>query len=305
MTEMQSGLTWALKEIVTALLEGDCIRYADNSGDRFYYIVRQQDHDSEVSERRAFKNLTIFPRREPDEFEEWHVRAALAEEPADRLARARKRATALGVEASFFDAAIAASSSAEPSALANVIERWMPKLVTEDKLEAVCVLLEAIRIERTRLGHLFVNHSDRATLRGALEARFLRELAERFPKVVTRAAEFDWLSFSDATLREASRCYLYGFFRSGVLVAAAALETRLKEVGSVEYLDNYSGLVDSVFGIAGTVRNDAVRCRALKDLFKLRNNTAHNGVEPSREEAEAALLLVRDTMEEIAALDRH
>ena len=305
MTEMQSGLSWALKEIVAALLDGDCIRYADDSEDRFYYIIRQQDRDSEVSERRAFENLTIFPRRAPDEFEEWHVRAALAEEPADRLARARKKAAALGVDGGFFDAAIAASSSADPSTLANVIKNWMPKLVAEDKLEAVCVLLEAIRIERTRLGHLFVNHSDRANLRSALEARFLRELAERFPKVVTRAAEFDWLSFSDATLREASRCYLYGFFRSAVLVAAAALETRLKEVGSVEYLDNYPGLVDSVFGIAGTVRNDPARCNALKDLFKLRNNTAHNGVEPSREGAEAALLLVRDTMEEIAELNRH
>ena len=35
-----------------------------------------------------------------------------------------------------------------------------------------------------------------------------KELAERYPKGVKRASDFDWLSFSDLQVWEASRCYL-------------------------------------------------------------------------------------------------
>ena len=138
---------------------------------------------------------------------------------------------------------------------------------------------------------------------GALEARFLRELAERFPKVVRRASGFDWLSFSDARLREACRCYLYGFFRAAVLVAAAAVEARLKEVGHVKSLESYAALAKSVFGIAGTIKYDDARVSALTDLFTRRNAIAHEGIEPTAEDAERALELVRDTLEEIAEWD--
>ena len=123
---------------------------------------------------------------------------------------------------------------------------------------------------------------------------------ERFPKVVKRAAGFDWLPFSDPQLREAIRCYLYGFFRAAILVAVAALESRLKKIAVVERLENYERLVDFVFGDAGVCGKDAVRVSALKDLFRLRNKVAHEGAEPKREEAEGALVLVRSTIETLA-----
>ena len=107
----------------------------------------------------------------------------------------------------------------------------MPQFVRNDNWDALIAVLEAVRIERTRQRHIFVSQSDRPGLREALEARFLKELMERFPKVVKRAAGFDWLPFSDPQLREAIRCYLYGFFRAAILVAVAALESRLKKIG--------------------------------------------------------------------------
>lgn len=82
----------------------------------------------------------------------------------------------------------------------------------------------------------------------------LKKLAERYPKVVKRASDFDWLSFSDLQVWEASRCYLYGFFRAAVLVAASALEDRLKTVACVTEFNSYDNLTDSAFGVAGAPR---------------------------------------------------
>jgi hypothetical protein len=169
--------------------------------------------------------------------------------------------------------------------------------VKNDRFDALTALLEAVRIERVRHGHIFVTEADRPELRRALEARFLKELAERFPKVVKRAAEFDWLPFSDPQLREASRCYLYGFFRGALLLAAAALEGRLKAVAGVERFETYEVLVDLVFGQAGVWGKDAARAAALKDLFRRRNTVAHRGVEPQVTDAARALDLVRGTLE--------
>ena len=289
-----SDLPEIAKEIVLALLDGDWARYSDDSGKHFYYIIGERDHGIEVNDLHAFNNMLVFRKYEPDAFENWYIQAALAEEPPDRLARARKRVVEAGVDPAFFDAVIEATD------LRPILEELMPQFVRNDNWDALITVLEAVRIERTRQRHIFVSQSDRPGLREALEARFLKELMERFPKVVKRAAGFDWLPFSDPQLREAIRCYLYGFFRAAILVAVAALESRLKKIAVVERLENYEWLVDFVFGDAGVCGKDAVRVSALKDLFRLRNKVAHEGAEPKREEAEGALVLVRSTIETLA-----
>ena len=67
---------------------------------------------------------------------------------------------------------------------------------------------------------------------------WLEEFAERYPKAVKRATTLEWLPFSDPQLREASRCYLYGFFRATVLIAVAALEIRRVRGRSTALLAN-------------------------------------------------------------------
>jgi hypothetical protein len=298
-SETPKGLPGILKEIVTALLDGDWVRYADDSGDHFYYVIRNGDHTLEIKNHSSFDNLFILGRSEAGAFEDWYIRAALAEEPPDRLAKTRKRVIAAGISPEFFDAVIAASRSANSQEeIRKVLDEWMPRLVT-DKLDGLNALLEALRIDRVRQRQIFLSDSDRPSIREALEMRFLKELVERFPKVVKRASEFDWLSFSDPQVREASRCYVYGFFRAAVLVAASALEDRLKTVAGVEFLEKYDALVDSAFGVAGVCGPDPARALALKELFRLRNRIAHSGVEATQEEAARALDLVRETFESL------
>ena len=289
-----SDLPAVAKEVVLALLDGDWTRYADDSGTHCYYIIREGDHSIEVKNCRAFHNLLVFKKHEPGAFENWYTRAALAEETPDHLARARKQVVEAGVDPAFLDAVIEATD------LGATLKELMPQFVRNDNWDALIAVLEAVRIERILERQIFVSQSDQPELREALEARFLRELIERFPKVVKRAAGFDWLPFSDSQLREAIRCYLYGFFRAAILMAMAALESRLKKIAGVERLENYEMLVDSVFGDAGVCGKEAARASALKDLFQYRNKVAHEGKEPKREDAEKTLVLVRSTIEILA-----
>jgi hypothetical protein len=300
--EAPSDLPTVVREIVEALLAGDWTRYSEESGRHFYYIIREQDHNLEVNHRCSFGHMLTFGKYEPDAFEDWYMRSALAEEPPDRLAKARKRVAAAGIDPKFFDAVIEACRSAQsPGDLGRVFEDWMPRFV-DSRFEALNAVLEGLRIDRVRRKEIFVSESDRPEIRAALEGRFLKELSERFPKVVDRATGLDWLSFSDPQVREACRCYLYGFFRATVLVAAAGLEARLKKVGCVEVVSTYDALVDSVFGLAGACGADAARSSALKEVFRFRNRIAHDGAEPQRDEAAQVLDVVRDTLEALTEL---
>jgi hypothetical protein len=296
-------LPGVIKEIASALLDGDWIRYSDNSGERFYYVIRERDHAAET-DLDTFDNLYVLGKPEAGAFEEWYIRAALAEEPADRLAKFRRRIVAAGINPQFFDAVMAASRSAtSPDDIGRVVDHWMPHFFTNGRADGLVALVEALRVDRVRQRQVFVSEADRPAIREALEFRFLKELVERYPKVVKRAANFDWLSFSDPQVREASRCYLYGFFRAAVLVATSGLENRLKTVCSVETLETYDKLVDCAFGPAGACGSDPTRSDALKEVFELRNRVAHEGIEPSVEQAAHVLDVVRETFDTLAEED--
>ena len=271
------------REIVNALLAGDWKRYSDDSGSHYYYIIREQDYGVEVDAGRAFANMLVFDKIEPDAFEHWYVRATLAEEPADRLSKACKQFVAAGGDPAHFDKTIAEFREGKTGSK-DILELF------NGNMDLLLALASAVQIERTREEKICVSESDRPGLRRTLEARFLCELTEKFPKVVKRAAEFDWLSFRDPQLREATRCYLYGFRRAAILVAVATLERCLKTVAGN---GKFPALVDSVFG------DDVVLARALGDLYLFRNVVAHEGREPQQEETTNALILVRDTISKL------
>jgi hypothetical protein len=285
-----------VKEITAALLQGDWNRY--KQGKRYCYIIRERDHGAEIERGQVFsETLSFHPEIEP--CWDWYIRAALAEEPPDRLAAARKAVVQVGVDPKAFNEGIAACVASPVDDLQDAVDPWMKRFLQNDQFDAFIAFLQALRIERVRQGQLFVSEKDRPELRQALEARFLKELAERYPKAVKRATTFEWLSFSDPQLREASRCYVYGFFRAAVLIAVAAVETRLRSVCVADRSTSYRNLADLAFGPAGVSGTDETRAAALKDLFELRHRIAHLGAEPSPGEAEQALLLVRGTLEKL------
>lgn len=69
----------------------------------------------------------------------------------------------------------------------------------------------------------------RAQLDVAVQKIYLRELAQLYKRVVDRAGPLEARTFSDPQLNEASRCYLYGFFRATAVLCGATLEQNLKD----------------------------------------------------------------------------
>ena len=59
----------------------------------------------------------------------------------------------------------------------------------------------------------------------------MRELSNRYPKIVDRSEQLEPISPSDTQLEEASRCYLYGFYRASIVLSATALESYLNPEG--------------------------------------------------------------------------
>jgi len=268
--------------------------------------VRESDRLQMEAAGVDWDTVGFQPARVQSDLEDWYVRAVLAEAPLDSLGNARKALKQAGLDSTLIEGVVsdaAAANSAEE--LRNVVTDWLPRMQVGDDADVIHLLafLEAIRIRGVQGGQFFLSDAERQTLKSAFESRFLKELAERFPKVVERAADFDdWLSYYSPHLREAVRCYLYGFFSASILVAAAALDVRLNTIAHADEVVSYKALVAAVFGVAGVLGRDSALASALEHLFEYRNKVAHGGVEATREKAVEVLLLVRGTLDRIESV---
>jgi hypothetical protein len=80
----------------------------------------------------------------------------------------------------------------------------------------------------------------REELQVAVHKIYLREISALYEGVTRRATSLEALTFSDPQLNEASRCFLYGFFRGTITLSASALESSLRVAlgpGGVERVD--------------------------------------------------------------------
>lgn len=288
-----------LTEVVEALAGNDWTRYADDAG-HHYYVLGEAAHALEIETGKPLLQMHFFAPAEDGLFEDWYRRAILATELPDYFERARHA----GVPPELCDSLSAALRSPDPTgAVGVVLEEWLPRLASGHDWEHVVAIAALVRIARTQAGELLITDEQRGEMKRALEIYFLRDLAGRYSRVVKRAAVLDWLSVSDPQIREASCCYLYGFNRSAVLIAAAAVEGQLQAIaGGVRCQPGtpyYGPLVEAVYGSAGARQADEARRRALLDLFTLRNRIAHGQHDTSPLEAERALDLARDVVNEL------
>lgn len=309
MPESDSAIQTAVREIVAALLAGDWTRFSSSADRRFYYVVRESDRLHMEAERIDWDSISFQPARVQSDLEDWYIRAVLAEASADPLGKARKALKQAGFDSELIDAVVSAASAANSAdELRGVVRDWLPRMQIGDAADLTHLLafVEAIRIKGVQSGQFLLSDAEQQTLRSAFALRFLKELAERFPKVVERAADFDdWLSYYSPHLREAVRCYLYGFFSASILVAAAALDVRMNTIAHAPGVVPYKVLIAAVFGVAGVLGHDKALASALEDLFEYRNEVAHGGVEATREKAVEVLSLVRATLDRIETATPH
>ncbi len=294
-----ADLIQVVRDVLGRVLGGDWTRYSNEAGDS-YYIIGGRAHEKELQEGRAFgPDLIPVPPTGSTSFEEWFVRAALAEEPEDRLKGARAKLKKVGGDPRQFDAAVLALQNAHTSEAFDILKEWYQRFPAHDRTAALFELLAAWRIEGTRKRRIFVSEKDRPQLLEAFQRALVRELLERLSKAVARASAWDWLAVRDPLLREACRCYLYGFFRATVVMAAATVEFRLRAITGTPWKAEgfYKQLAHDAFGEIGIVDKHPATAEALADLFTLRNEIIHKGAEPSVARAREAIELAREIME--------
>jgi hypothetical protein len=128
----------------------------------------------------------------------------------------------------------------------------------------------------------------------------LREIVSKFGLTVRRVREMDPLAVSDAQLEEATRCYLYGFHRSAVVGAAAALETHLRRATKRSPDDrvSYAGLIAGGLSAGALAPDQADSARV---IFGARNDVVHKGFEPPTKDVLELLKQARRLIDHLGA----
>ena len=102
-------------------------------------------------------------------------------------------------------------------------------------------------------------------------------------------------------MAEATRCYLHGFYRAAVVIAAAALEKWLKRASGEKHFAQYDDLVRACFA-NGTLGHDTALKEAAESVFKRRTGVVHYDEQPSHDAAAEVIDLARRIIEHIATL---
>jgi hypothetical protein len=112
------------------------------------------------------------------------------------------------------------------------------------------------------------------------EKSCLKQLTNKYSKIVDRWEQLERLPFDDPQLEEASRTFLYGFYRASVVLGASAVETRLRHIVPS------APAVDGPFSLIQSAQEGKLIGRDLADiakaLFWFRNRVVHDNRDPSK-----------------------
>lgn len=292
-----SGLKDIVSEVVERLLADDWCRFSTADERDFCYVVGLESYDREpVGEikysnwlpgklaRRAGRISTLG---------RCHVKSQLAQPYAADLREARQRLESVGLAPEKIDAFLAGGD------LDLTCKRSSGRS-GKDFLQALGDFLQAWRIANGRAAEEDLDAEERAEIETAREKLYLREMIGRYQIALDRGGRLDALGFSDAQLAEASECYLYGFHRATVVLAAAALETHLKTAAGMDRFEAYSQLVEKARWL-GKFGEDPALPNCSNRVFSLRNRVVHDRYPPAPTEAEEVLDLARRVVDHLKA----
>jgi hypothetical protein len=168
-------------------------------------------------------------------------------------------------------------------------------------------LLEALIVDRySREGDVDLSLGPAQQSLRQQEVLFFQEAIEKAEKAIARSEPLVALRFTDPLVAEATRCYLYQFYRATVILCATALETRLKsffphrdlfrEAQQQRKPSYYKYLVSEAVQLKflpGEYQTDA------EDVFAQRHRVAHDGTEPELKTAQKVLDATRLMLEAI------
>jgi hypothetical protein len=284
-------LPLVLEEIVAKLLADDWCRCLAEDGQRSYYIVGIAAHEAHVFGDEAYP-ISEYPRECPsDLLEEAFVRSQIPRRYADYLPRVREDLERAGVSPAAIDRAIDRIVAGEVGGEGPFEGwRWSEFTTPDQRVELLgrflSVLLVSISHRRSEVVPLVDEESLQVDV--TREKLCLREVSKLYQKIVRRWEQLEPLTFHDPQLEEASRAYLYGFYRATVVLSTCALETLLRRLTGTEKIGK--ALVDEAQE-RGVLGGDAADWTM--QVFGVRNRVVHEGWPPEADDAKQVLGIAR------------
>lgn len=275
-----------LKEITEKLLQDDWYRMSTADGARKYYIVGCADQAADLDGEAVFSRWQFPIPTKPGPLSEWAVRSQLADnKPAHFLKAARQNIERAGV-----------SSAAIDRFLADETDHWSDlkfrkEVSVHEAARLLSNLLQAARMNDPEAQSVELDSDELEEASIQREKVCLEQLTNKSSKIVDRWEQLERLTFDDPQLEEASRTFLYGFYRASVVLCASAVETQLKHIVPSGPAD------DGPFPLIHSAEAAKLIGRYLadiaKDLFRFRNRVVHDNLEPSHDKAKEWLVAAR------------
>jgi hypothetical protein len=278
------ALPVVVKEITEKLLTDDWYRMSTQDGARRYYVVGAAE-ESDLDGDADFCCFQFPIPTNPGPLSQWAVRSQLADnKPADILIGARKNLEAAGVRPAAIDRFLAGD---------NDLSDWgfHRDVPADERITVLLNFLQAARLSLSDARSLKLSRDEEAEAKVAREKICLDQLATRYSKIVDRWEQFERLPFDDPQLEEASKTFLYGFYRAAVVLCASAVETQLKRLipsaptqataFQLIALAEKAKLFEGDLGSYG------------RDLFSYRNRVTHDNAEPEYDKAKEVLAVAR------------
>ena len=274
-----------LRELGDLLCRDDWQRWSTKKGDRHYYIVGAEAWSSESGEGAVFTEVEV-PSKQligPGPVAESHHLGALLAKQPKYLERTRRKLEELGVARDFIDRIVAGETPTDPSPFLPANSSW-------EGIEAIVHFGQALRLFRAQ-GNLDVfQQGDEEDIDEARQKLFLQEICEKYQRLVEQGALLQPFTFHDERLEEASRCYLYGFYKAAIVLGASAVEAHLKTITGQERFERYDELIE---GARWKGVLDKGYAEMAKNMFKKRNDVVHSAWKPTPQDAKEVLDLAR------------
>jgi hypothetical protein len=285
------GLPAVHQEIVDNLINDDWCRFSTDDGKKVFYAIGFETFNEYL---RGEEDFLVLDRPETglgSAEGEREARSQMASAHPDYLSLHKKRfeeATGVPLKemADWFLNHNFDDKTSEMPHSNLVSDARLVELISERIGAAVASLRQA--------GQPFQeDEKDRTRVRVGKEKYYLREIDTIYGKMAKRWEKLEMLSFVDPQLQEASRCYLYGFFRAAIVLCAASLEAKLKDASGMDYFEKYSELIDAAVKKS---KLDNVHADFARRVFRERNNVAHGGADIVRESVEEVLFRARSVL---------
>jgi len=296
-------LAEVLNAIVDRLVADDWGEFRDEKANRHFFVVGLEAFWLYVEDPTVFNSLHFSGSQRLTPKAEWFVRSQVAgaHPPVYYLPQAQRRLEEAGVPAETIERLERLRGQGIDHFCKGGFEDFFKELRFDGSVsarqrnEALVEFLDAWGIRLSREGLEAVAESSEQELEVGRQKLFLKEVSRKYEKVVDRGSVLDPVTFKDLQLEEASKCYLYCFYRASIALSAEAVETHLKRcTGLVN--DSNRDRIEQAKSLGKLNQEGKI---AANRVFDVRNEVVHDGLEPRHDEAQEVLLLAKEVINQL------